>query len=245
MVLVCLARQSTRAAARRTHGENQCRGRGRESDGGIRGSCGAQDHGTKKKGSGTGSRGLALSYPGLPAPLDVNRSVSVSSLDVGCAWAQKQMELRRSTARLEYLVRAADRRDGMSHRTARLFIGGAREDRGCTRDKSGGHVGSDSASGKFTRCELRHPGQAQRIGGAADPPIEAVMCGKARCSGLAQSQNRRRATATRRCSTACLAGSCADLATFAERHTTRSWGESCSATGADADAIAGAASVPA
>ena len=62
--------------------------------------------GLKKKGSGTGSRGLALSYPGLPAPLDVNRSVSASSLDVDSAGAQKQRQLRGCAARLQDLVRA-------------------------------------------------------------------------------------------------------------------------------------------
>src|SRR5213076_2410261 len=91
----------------------------------------------KKKGSGTGDRGLALSYPGLPAPLDVNRSVSAPSLDVDCAIAQKQGQLRWRAAGLQNLE-VARRLDG--RRQTRLAAG-TLEDRRCARNEGAGHEG--------------------------------------------------------------------------------------------------------
>lgn len=140
--------------------------------------CTRPIHGRKKKGSGTGSRGLALFYPGLPAPLDVNRSVNASSLDVGCAWTQKQIELRRSTARLEYLVRTACGGDGIGQQGARLCIGGARQDRGCTWDKGGGHVGSVQTAVNSLGANCGTVGRRSALAARLNQPSWSRLMGK-------------------------------------------------------------------
>lgn len=107
------------------------------------------------------SRGLALSYPGVPAPLDVNFStdsrgpvvsrfsrVSASSLDVDSAGTQKQAELRGCAARLQDLEtsgRRGGRCRGDRHGAAWLSRA-ALQDRGHARNVGAGHGGQPAVN---------------------------------------------------------------------------------------------------